>query len=740
MFSANALGVPMKKQIWASLTALALLAGCAQVGVDKPAADDTKRDVEALGTGKAEAWSTQDSPTGFGATLEYKLDALPLTGEATNIPWASSYWPTAEDSINHRWEGVNTDSPAKKFEKAFGLTGVEDAISASHGVDKYKSRKECAQSSECNDKIGETCAKRYGQEKGRCIPSWWGICHAWAPAAIMVPEPKFPVTHNGVTLKVNDIKALATLVHEGLRTRFVSLRCDKDNHDSVRGIEYDGYGRPSSRDAECRDTNPGTWHLLTTNYLGVQKASFVYDRTFDDEVWNQPLRGYRINKQAEVSAIEANRLIGVTLVGGTTVKKTGTVAKNVWAHQGAFAVVAGQTVQVKMRGTGDADLYVKFGAQPTESGHDCRPYASNSDEACELTVPAGATQVFVSINGYADTSTFDLDVITGGQTPTAYQFNSKATKFFHVQMEVDYITEASSATDGNLASRIDEFTRRDPLEYVLELDAEGKIIGGEWVGASKQKHPDFLWLPVSPWTTGTWAGGKITYARVKELIDRSLTPPGQDTTGAEKVVRESGTVSKSAWKHYGPFNVASGKNLTATLTGTVGDADLYVRRGAAPTTRTYNCRPFKKDSNEACTVVGPGPFYVSVRGHYNTPTPAAYSLEVKYTEGTGGTTPVDPPATFTHLNVTGTVAQGESKVFTMAVPAGRKVVVRTVAPNDVDLYVQMNAAPTTDAYLQRAWTTSGSETLTVNVASNGTLHVMVHGYVASTFTLTTADN
>ena len=730
----------MSKRLWVGFSMMALFAGCAELGTRKPLVDDTKRDVEAMGTGKAEAWSTQDSPTGFGATLEYKLAALPLTGEATTIPWPSSYWPTAEDSINSRWEGANTDSPAKKYEKAFGLTGIEDAISATHGIDKNTSRKECTLASECNDKIGETCAKRVGKDKGRCIPTWWGICHAWAPAAIMVPEPKFPVTQNGVTFKISDLKALASLVHEGVRTRFVSLRCDKDNHDSVRAIEYDGYGRPSSRDAECRDTNPGTWHLLMTNYLGVQKASFVYDRTFDDEVWNQPLRGYKVNKQEEVSAIEANRLIGVTLVGGTTVKKSGTVAKSTWSHQGAFVVVAGQTVQVKMHGTGDADLYVKFGAQPTDAAYDCRPYGSNTDELCELTVPAGATQMFVSVNGYADTSTFDLDVTTGGQTPTAYTFNSKATKFFHVQADVYYITESSSSTDGNLRSRINDFTRTDPLDYVLELDADGKIIGGEWVGDSKQKHPDFLWLPISPSTTGTWANGKLTYAQVKGLLDRSLTAPGPDTTGTEKVVRDSAAVAKSTWKHYGPFNVAPGKNLTATLTGSVGDADLFVRRGAAPTTSSYLCRPYKSTSNEACTVVGPGPLYVSVRGHYNSTVPAAYNLEIKYTEGTGTTPPVEPPATFAHLNVSGTVAQGESKVFTMAVPAGRKLVVRTVAANDVDLYVQMDAAPTTDAYLMRAWTSSGSETLTVNTASNGTLHVMVHGYVASSFTLTTADN
>lgn len=30
-------------------------------------------------------------------------------------------------------------------------------------------------------------------------------------------------------------------------------------------------------------------------------------------------------------------------------------------------------------------------------------------------------------------------------------------------------------------------------DYVLEIDGAGQIIGGEWLGTSKDFHPDFLW-------------------------------------------------------------------------------------------------------------------------------------------------------------------------------------------------------------------------------------------------------
>jgi len=59
--------------------------------------------------------------------------------------------------------------------------------------------------------------------------------------------------------------------------------------------------------------------------------------------------------------------------------------------------------------SGDADLYVRFGAAPLKVGYDCRPYQVNSNEECSLDVPQGKTQAFVMINGYS-AATFNLSV------------------------------------------------------------------------------------------------------------------------------------------------------------------------------------------------------------------------------------------------------------------------------------------------------------------------------------------
>ena len=461
-----------------------------------------------------EAWSAAGNPALFSTGLEYRLDKLPAQGEAKVIPGTGSYWPTANDNINYRWDGAGSDSAAKKYEKAFGGSNVEDMVSKNHGIDANSDAKACTSNAQCSNDDGEICAKRTGQSSGRCIPTWWGICHGWTPASILMPEPKHAVTRNGVTFKVNDLKALASLAHDRTTSKFVSLRCDTGR---ASGMEFDKYGRPT--DEACRDSNAGTYHILLSNYLGIKGKAFAEDRTQDAEVWNQPLRGFKVDEKREVSAQEANRLIGVGIEGGTVVSKTAAPAKGAWVQLGSTDVAAGQAWQVRMSGTGDADLYVQFGAAPSESSYVCRPYTDGAQEECSGTVPAGATKMFVGVNGYTDANV-TVSIGAGGSVPSAYLFNKKAKKLVYVKAEVQYISEESPEADGYMTPHIDDFTQTDNYEYILELDANGRIIGGEWVGESKQAHPDFLWLPTGV-AAKTVAGGAIAYANVKSLMDEA---------------------------------------------------------------------------------------------------------------------------------------------------------------------------------------------------------------------------
>jgi serine protease len=77
----------------------------------------------------------------------------------------------------------------------------------------------------------------------------------------------------------------------------------------------------------------------------------------------------------------------------------------------------------------------------------------------------------------------------------------------------------------------------------------------------------------------------------------------------------SGTVAKDAETHWRTPQLPPG-NYQFRLTRSRGNADLYVRVGAAPTPQAFDCRPGKPDSNETSYVrlAQPAVIPVMVRG------------------------------------------------------------------------------------------------------------------------------
>jgi vibriolysin len=64
-------------------------------------------------------------------------------------------------------------------------------------------------------------------------------------------------------------------------------------------------------------------------------------------------------------------------------------------------------------GSGDADLYVKFGSQPTTTSYDCRPYKSGNNESCTFATPSTG-RYYVSLRAYSTFSGVSLSASYGG--------------------------------------------------------------------------------------------------------------------------------------------------------------------------------------------------------------------------------------------------------------------------------------------------------------------------------------
>lgn len=131
------------------------------------------------------------------------------------------------------------------------------------------------------------------------VEAWMGICHGWAPAAYMVPRPMKPVVVSGpviddekgtkgveVTLGASDIRALVSLAwaNGSPGANFVGGRCNVKKPQT--------YPNGRIKQQECFDNNPATFTYALAWMIGQKRVSFVMDKTFDYEVWNQPIESY----------------------------------------------------------------------------------------------------------------------------------------------------------------------------------------------------------------------------------------------------------------------------------------------------------------------------------------------------------------------------------------------------------------------------------------------------------------
>jgi hypothetical protein len=210
-------------------------------------------------------------------------------------PWSDSYWPIFLGTIGNRYNDPDfafgdwkeafdyiTQNPAAKLiqEKKFDMLAPAEKYDF-----LFQLKDEGLTQTSWNE------GKSYYDSNGS-VETWMGLCHGWAAASINTPEPKKTVTvqsnEGEFSFFASDIKALTTLLWSKgrFRTRFVGGRCNEKNPPT------DHMGRPTSED--CLDNNPGTWHMAIVNQIGIFKRSFVMDATYDYEVWNQPVTGYKI--------------------------------------------------------------------------------------------------------------------------------------------------------------------------------------------------------------------------------------------------------------------------------------------------------------------------------------------------------------------------------------------------------------------------------------------------------------
>lgn len=585
----------MTKHFW-NLSLIAATAIFGMTACGEPVGEPGDTDVEATADGdtkvidgKADAWNWRNDPRHFRTVLNYNFDDLPLEGRTNDTPWTASYWPYYQDGLLARWQdrrGMDAESeyrglsPAEKYDIAFnGWTPPEgfdalkpfDADTCEFDQEYYDSLGPAGTWTHRNkglwavtngvdddgDGVADADECQQNTDSGEydfdSIETWWGICHAWAPAALMEPEPLGAVTRNGVTFDVSDLKGLIIQQWDRASAHMVGGRCnDKE-------FERDENGRVTNE--ECRDLNAGSWHVIVTNFIGLNKKGFVIERTTNYEIWNQPLFGYKIDEQREITLQEAHRLLKIEDDGGTGEFVQGVeVGTNEAQAILAFANEAtleqlDDDARLDARAARNIVMY-RDGADGQLGTEDDNLF----DDLAEL-----ADISYVGESAFGDLMAYAL---ANGYSPQVYEYNPEAERFVEVRMTTDWVAEQHQSAD-RTDTIIDRYTHHDTYHYILELSAEGEVIGGEWVGESNINHPDFVWLP----TRAISGNPNIDIDEVRDMIEEGRRAVlGDEEPEAEQLAFSSDEVV--AIPDYDPEGATS--TITVDREGTVDTVKLDV--------------------------------------------------------------------------------------------------------------------------------------------------------------------
>ena len=148
-----------------------------------------------------------------------------------------------------------------------------------------------------------------------------------------------------------------------------------------------------------------------------------------------------------------------------------------------------------------------------------------------------------------------------GSSGSTYVFNPAAEQFSYVNMSFNYANALPSEPVGNVAPTHQE--GQMDLQYVLELNAAGEIIGGEWVGASQKTHPDFIWLALEPMQgSGTKYFGNPN-VDVNAVLSMWAESVGLDPKNPPPGLREPAWVKD--WGKFVTFEVVLDENQTGAV-------------------------------------------------------------------------------------------------------------------------------------------------------------------------------
>jgi vibriolysin len=181
--------------------------------------------------------------------------------------------------------------------------------------------------------------------------------------------------------------------------------------------------------------------------------------------------------------------VGVTLSGAT-----GTLSDD---YTVAIPAGASNLVIAISGGSGDADLYVKFGSAPTLSSYDCRPYKNGNSESCSFSAPQAGTY-HVKLNAYSSYSNVTLKATwtESGGGGGGFHDNPANVSIPDTSTASSYISVSGEANPGpsNLQVHVKiVHTYRGDLRITLYAPSGGSVVLKNPSGSDGTDNVDQTW-------------------------------------------------------------------------------------------------------------------------------------------------------------------------------------------------------------------------------------------------------